>query len=142
MMIIVVPVIVLTPWLGWRYRYGKHHDYKSEWHFAWRWEVALWGIPLAIVTVLAVFLWRNTLALDPYEPLSLPGKPLRVQAIGFDWKWLFVYPDLGIASVDELAFPADRQIAIEPTSETVMQSLFVPALGNFGRVVPLAREGT
>ena len=86
-------------------------------------------MPAVIAAMLAVFLWRNTTALDPYEPLSLPGEPLRVQAIAFDWKWLFIYPDLGIATVDELAFPADRQLALDLTSETVMQALFVPALG-------------
>ena len=90
----------------------------------------LWGPPAVIVVVLSVFLWHNTIDLDPYEPLPLPGEPLRVQAIGFDWKWLFVYPDLGIASVDELAFPADRQLAIELTSETVMQAFFIPSLGS------------
>ncbi len=129
MMIVVVPVLVLTPWLAWRYRYGKHHDYEPRWGFAWGWEVPLWGVPAVIAAVLAVFLWRNTTELDPYEPLPLPGEPLRVQAIGFDWKWLFVYPELGIATVDELAFPADRQLALDLTSETVMQAFFIPALG-------------
>ncbi len=129
MMVVVLPVLVLTPWLAWRYRYGKHNDYEPRWSFSWGWEIALWGIPTVIAAILAVFLWRNTTTLDPYEPLSLPGEPLRVQAIAFDWKWLFIYPDLGIATVDELAFPADRQLALDLTSETVMQALFVPALG-------------
>ena len=130
MLVVVLPVLVLTPWLAWRYRYGKHQEYKPEWNFAWTWEIVLWSIPAVIVTVLAVFLWRNTLALDPYRPLDLPGEPLRVQAVATDWKWLFIYPDLGIASVDELVFPAERQIALHLTSDTVMQAFFIPALGS------------
>ena len=130
MMVIVVPVLVLTPWLAWRYRYGSHHDYRPRWRFSWAWEIPLWGAPAAIVLILAVFLWRNTTTLDPYDTLPIPGQPLRVQVIGFDWKWLFVYPELGVASVDELAFPAGRQLALDLTSETVMQSFFIPALGS------------
>ncbi|MGZ9811607.1 cytochrome ubiquinol oxidase subunit II [Pseudoroseicyclus sp. H15] len=130
MMIIVLPVLVLTPWLAWRYAYGKHNDYRPDWHFNWGWELALWGVPFVIAGVLGVFLWQNTTTLDPYDELAMPGEPLQVQAIGYDWKWLFVYPELGIASIGELAFPADRQLAIELTSATVMQSFSIPALGS------------
>lgn len=130
MAIIVLPVLVLTPWLAFRYRYGKHNAYKPDWNFSWKWEVLLWGTPAVIVVVLGVFLWRNTIALDPYKPLLTSGPPIRVQAIGYDWKWLFIYPDLGIATVDELAFPVGGQLALDLTSQTVMQAFFVPALGS------------
>ena len=130
MMVVVVPVWLLAPWLAWRYRYGKHRDYEPNWSFAWGWEILLWGAPALITAVLAVLLWQNTLRLDPYRPLPMAGEPVEVQAIGFDWKWVFIYPDLGIASVDELAFPTDRPLALEITSATVMQAFFIPALGS------------
>ena len=129
-LIVVLPVLVLTPWLVWRYRYGRSAMYQPEWNFGWRWEIALWGVPTVIAGILAVLLWQNTLALDPYDPVPVREEALHVQAIGFDWKWLFVYPELGIATVDELAFPASRALRLDLTSETVMQSLFIPALGS------------
>lgn len=129
MMVVVLPVLILTPWLARRYRYGRHHDYEPRWRFAWGWEITLWGVPTMIAAVLAVLLWRSTTALDPYEPLDIAVEPLRVQAIGYDWKWLFVYPDLGVATVNRLVFPAGRPLALELTSETVMQALWIPALG-------------
>lgn len=79
-------------------------------------EIAIWGIPIGIVVVLAVWLWMSAQALDPYAPLSSPKQPLRIEVVGYDWKWLFIYPDLGIASIGEFAIPADRPLAIELTS--------------------------
>ncbi|WP_282026240.1 cytochrome ubiquinol oxidase subunit II [Limimaricola cinnabarinus] len=130
MALVVLPVLTLTPWLIWRYRDRGGADYEPRWAFSRAWEVALWSGPALVVTVLAALLWINTTRLDPYAPLVSDADPLRVQAVGYDWKWLFLYPDLGIASVDLLAFPAARPLEIELTSATVMQSFFVPALGS------------
>ncbi len=130
-MIVVLPVLIATPLLAWRYRYGnKSARYAPKWDFSWPLEFVIWGVPAGIVAVLAVLLWHSTHALDPYDPLSPEARPLRVQVVGLDWKWLFIYPDEGIATVGELAFPADRTLALELTSDTVMQSFFVPALGS------------
>lgn len=85
---------------------------------------------MSIVAVLGVWLWHSTKALDPYAPLSSNQPPLRVEVVGYDWKWLFIYPDLKIASIRQFAFPADRPLAIELTSDTVMQSFLIPALGS------------
>ncbi len=95
--------------------------------FNWPLEGLIWIPPTIIVIVLAVFLWRDTHALDPYKPLASPLPPVEVQAVALDWKWLFIYPDEGVASVNELAFPADRPVRLTLTSDTVMQSFFVPA---------------
>ena len=131
MMIVVLPVLVLTPVFAWRYRYrNASSPYTPHWSFSWPLEIAIWGIPIGIVVVLAVWLWVGTQALDPYAPLSSAKPPLRVEVVGYDWKWLFIYPDLGIASIGQLAFPADQPLAIELTSDTVMQSFFIPALGS------------
>jgi cytochrome o ubiquinol oxidase subunit 2 len=124
-------VLILTPLIAWRYRRTNDASrYTPNWTFSRPLEFAIWGVPVAIVAVLAVLLWRNTEALDPYRPLTLDEPPLRVQVVGLDWKWLFVYPDEGIATVGELAFPADRPLALELTTDTVMQSFFIPALGS------------
>jgi cytochrome o ubiquinol oxidase subunit II len=128
-LIVVAPVLVATPLFAWRYRYRGSAPYTPKWSFYWPLEIAIWGIPLAIVVVLAVWLWQNTHALDPYAPLSSNQPPVRVEVVGYDWKWLFIYPDLGIASMGEMAFPAGRPLSLELTSDTVVQSLLIPALG-------------
>ena len=129
-MVVVLPVIVLTPWLVWRYRYGGTAVYRPRWTFSMKMEWLIWGLPLLIVAVLSYVLWTETHELDPYQPLPSDKKPLRVQVVGYDWKWLFIYPEQGIATAGKLVFPADRPLALELTSTTVMQSFFVPALGS------------
>jgi cytochrome o ubiquinol oxidase subunit II len=129
LLIVVAPVLVVTPFFAWRYRYGGAARYTPKWSFSWPLEIAIWGIPLAIVVVLAVWLWQNTFALDPYTPLAAAGPPVRIEVIGYDWKWLFIYPDLGIASMGEMAFPAQRPLSLELTSGTVVESLLIPSLG-------------
>lgn len=129
-MIVVVPVLVVTPLLLWRYRYDGRGTYRPRWDFAWGVEVAIWGVPVLVVTVLTILLWRNTTALDPFDPLADASPPLPIQVVGYDWKWLFIYPDQGIASVGKLVVPAGRPIAFDLTSDTVMQSFWIPALGS------------
>ena len=129
-LIVVMPVILLTPIVAWHYRHGNRKArYTPEWGFSWPLEIAIWGVPLAIFGALAWPLWTSSHALDPYKPLG-GGDPVRVQVIGYDWKWLFIYPDEGIASIGELAFPTGRPLAFQITSDTVMQSFFIPALGS------------
>lgn len=132
LMIVVLPILVLTPFFAWRYRYRWNASslYTPEWSFSWPLEIAIWGIPFGIVIVLAVWLWTGTQALDPYAPIPSSQRPLRVEVVGYDWKWLFIYPEFGIASIGQLAFPAGQPLAIELTSATVMQSFFIPALGS------------
>lgn len=129
-LVVVLPVIVLTPWLVWKYRYGSDSTYRPRWSFSKRLEYLIWGVPLLIVAILAYFLWQQTYSLDPYAPLPSDKKPLHVQVVGYDWKWLFIYPEQNIATVNELVFPAERPLELELTSDTVMQSFFVPALGS------------
>lgn len=129
-LLVIIPAIVLTPLVAWRYRHG--HDkraYRPKWDFSWPLEIIIWGIPVIIVTLLAWNLWVGTHQLDPYRPLSSANAPTHIQVVGYDWKWLFIYPDLGIASVGVLAFPADRPVSLELTTADNMQSFMVPALG-------------
>lgn len=127
---VALPIFVVTPWFAWRYRYGASPRYTPRWGFNELLDIACWAGPMVIVGLLGALLWGSTHALDPYKPLASDQPALRVQVIGYDWKWLFIYPDQGIASIGELAFPAGRPVAMQLTSATVMQSLLIPALGS------------
>jgi cytochrome o ubiquinol oxidase subunit 2 len=125
------PIFLLLPFFSWRYRYGNEaSEYTPKWEFSRVLEITAWGGPIVIVAVLAFFVWRDTHRLDPYKPLVSDQAQLHVQVIGYDWKWLFIYPDQGIASIGILAMPVGRPVSMQITSATVMQSLFVPALGS------------
>ncbi|MGH6985592.1 MAG: ubiquinol oxidase subunit II [Caulobacteraceae bacterium] len=131
------PIFLLLPFFAWRYRYGAKSPrllprprYTPKWESFLPLEIASWGGPILIVAVLAFFVWRDAHRLDPYRPLASAQPPLRVQVIGYDWKWLFIYPDQGVASVGVMAMPVGRPVAMRLTSATVMQSFFIPALGS------------
>ncbi|HEX7748186.1 MAG TPA: hypothetical protein VF445_05480 [Bordetella sp.] len=129
--LVAIPVFLLTPWVAWRYRYGaKSSHYAPKWASSWPLEVAAWGGPVVIVSVLALVLWRDAHVLDPYKPLVSDKAALRIQVIGYDWKWLFIYPRQGIASIGLLAVPVGQPLAMQLTSATVMQSFLIPALGS------------
>ncbi len=128
-LIAILPVFGLVPILLWRYRYrNRKARYTPDWDSSTLLEVLMWGVPLVIVVILSMQLYRTTFALDPYKPVASDNPPLRVEVVGLDWKWLFIYPDLGIATVNELAFPEDTSVALDLTTDTVMQSFLVSAL--------------
>lgn len=129
-MIAVLPVLLLVPLILWRYRYGNHKSrYAPEWDQSRGLDLVMWGVPMAIIVFAGALLWRSTILLDPFRPLQPEASSTRVQVVGLDWKWLFIYPDQNLATVGELAFPADRPLALELTSDTVMQSFMIGALG-------------
>lgn len=138
MLLIVVPVIVLTLVFAWRYRSAnKGATYTPQWDHSTRLELLIWGAPLLIIIALGAVTWISTHKLDPYRPLQridakrplVEGvKPFVVEVVALDWKWLFVYPELGIATVNELAAPVDRPIEFKITASTVMNSFYIPAL--------------
>ena len=136
MLIVVVPVIVLTLFFAWRYRATNDHSaYHPDWDRSRVIEIVVWGIPVCMVGILATMVWDKTHKLDPYKPL--PGaEPTVVQAVALDWKWLFIYPDLGIATVNELAFEAGRPVTFRITSDVAMNSFMIPALG--GQIYAMA----
>ncbi|MDQ0456422.1 ubiquinol oxidase subunit II [Rhizobium paknamense] len=138
MLIIIVPVIFLTLFFAWRYRASNTSaTYLPDWHHSTKIELLVWSAPIAIILVLATVTWIATHKLDPYRPLeridaerSLPAdvKPLTVEVVAMDWKWLFIYPDQGIATVNELAAPVDVPINFKITAQSVMNSFYIPAL--------------
>lgn len=129
-MIAVLPVLILVPLMLWRYRYrNSAAKYAPGWDESRALDLVMWGIPFAIIAVLGVLLWRSTAQLDPYRPIESTAAPTRVQVVGLDWKWLFIYPDEGIATIGELAFPVGHPLALQLTADTVMQSFMIGALG-------------
>jgi cytochrome o ubiquinol oxidase subunit 2 len=99
-------------------------------------HVLAWLVPAAIVGVLAVMTWTYTHRLDPYKPLATAGAPLEVQVVALDWKWLFIYPQQGVATVNLLVIPVGRPVSFDITSDTVMNAFFIPQLG--GQVYAMA----
>ena len=131
------PVLLLTPLIAWHYRLSnKHSAFRPNWDFSWTLEGFIWIPPTGIVIGLGVLLWNYTHALDPYRPIASNQPALEVQAVAFDWKWLFIYPDEGIATIDQLSLPVDRPIHISLTSGTVMQALLIPQLA--GQIYAMA----
>lgn len=137
MLIVVIPAIVLTFVFAWRFRAGNTKaNYTPDWSHSTKVEIVVWGVPLIIIAVLAVIVWQSTHELDPYKPLDVAGEPLHVDVIATDWKWVFVYPDLGIATVNQLNFPANRPLAFNITSNSTMNTFFIPQLG--GQIYAMA----
>ena len=138
MLIIIVPVIALTVFFAWKYRASnKEAEYAPEWDHSTQLELAIWAAPLIIIIALGAVTWISTHTLDPYRalrridaarPVPADVKPLVVEVVALDWKWLFIYPEQGIATVNELAAPVDRPIRFKITSSTVMNSFYIPAL--------------
>ncbi len=129
-LIAVVPVLVLVPLIALRYRRRKNSQaaYRPNWDFSGPLELMMWGVPVVIVAILSFYLWKATHRLDPYAAPFGEEPAVQVQVVGLDWKWLFIYPELGIASVGELGIPVNRQVAMTLTTDTVMQSFMIPAL--------------
>jgi len=138
MLLIIVPVLALTVHFAWKYRAANHEaDYSPDWDHSTELELAIWAAPLLIIIALGAVTWISTHTLDPYRPLRriavnrpVPAevKPLTVEVVALDWKWLFIYPEQGIAVVNELAAPVDRPITFKITASSVMNSFFIPAL--------------
>ena len=131
MLLVVVPVIVLTLWFGWHYRASNVHAvHAPTWAHSTRIEVVVWTLPCVIVAILGVLIWRTTQTLDPYRPLASNVRSVRVQVVALNWKWLFIYPDYGVASVNQLTIPTGTPVAFELTAESLMNSFFIPRLGS------------
>ncbi|MGB6487165.1 MAG: ubiquinol oxidase subunit II, partial [Steroidobacteraceae bacterium] len=131
MLVVVVPVIALILIFAWRYRASNEKaDYQPNWAHSSRIEAVVWLIPCVIVAALGVIAWRSSHTLDPYRPLATNVKPIRIEAVALDWKWLFIYPDQKVATVNQVAFPANVPVEFHITSATVMNAFFIPQLGS------------
>ncbi|MBH0075222.1 ubiquinol oxidase subunit II [Pseudoalteromonas sp. SWYJ118] len=131
MLLVVVPVIVMTLYFAWKYRDTQTHEiYAPKWAHSNKIEAAVWAVPIVIVIILGVITWVSTQELDPYKPIEGKGKHLTIEVVSLNWKWLFIYPEQGIATVNELVFPANVPVEYKITSESTMNSFFIPQLGS------------
>jgi cytochrome o ubiquinol oxidase subunit II len=138
MLLIIIPVIALTLVFAWRYRQSNTAArYEPDWDHSTKLELVIWSVPLLIIVCLGAVTWMGTHLLDPYRaigrvavgfPVTGDEAPLEVEVVALDWKWLFFYPQYGVASVNELAAPVDRPIEFRITASSVMNSFYVPAL--------------
>ena len=137
MLLVVVPVILMTLVFAWKYRASnKNATYAPKWSHSTKIEVVIWTVPILIIIALGVITYKSTHALDPYRPIESDVKPVTIEVVAMDWKWLFIYPEQGIATVNKIVFPANTPVNFRITSDTVMNSFFIPGLG--GQIYAMA----
>jgi cytochrome o ubiquinol oxidase subunit 2 len=146
MLLIIVPVMLLIIYFARKYRASNTEaPYEPDWDHSTKLELVIWGAPLLIVIVLGLVTWIYTHKLDPYRPLDrldenrpIPAsaKPLVVQAVAMDWKWLFIYPEQGIATVNELVVPVDVPVRFKISATSVMNAFYVPELAGMVYAMP------
>ncbi|VFP83306.1 ubiquinol oxidase subunit II [Candidatus Erwinia haradaeae] len=131
MMIVVLPAIFMTIFFAYRYRESNTKaTYSPNWDHSNKIEAVVWTIPILIIIFLGMLTWKSTHTLEPSNPLKSPMRPIPIEVIALDWKWLFIYPEQGIATINQIAFPARYPIHFKITSQTVMNSFFIPTLGS------------
>lgn len=141
MLLIVAPVVFFIFFFAWRYRdgnkkaqYSPHHRSRTSTQLVW------WFVPTVIIVILSVINWNSTHALDPYKPLDSDKEPLVIQVVALQWKWLFLYPEQGIATINYIQFPEDTPIQFEITADGPMSSFWIPSLG--GQMYAMTGMGT
>ncbi|GAB2803227.1 cytochrome o ubiquinol oxidase subunit II [Halomonas shantousis] len=131
MMIVVIPVIVMTFVFAWRYRNSNYEaKYTPNWAHSNLIEAIVWFVPMVIIAFLAVITWQTSHSLNPAERIESDAEPIEIDAVALDWKWLFIYPEQGIATINEVAFPAGTPVHFNVTSGSVMNALMIPRLGS------------
>ncbi|MDO9412680.1 MAG: ubiquinol oxidase subunit II [Pseudolabrys sp.] len=149
MLLIIVPVMVLIVWFAWKYRKGSGAKYDPKFHHSTGLELIIWSCPLLIIICLGALTWSSTHLLDPFRPLDRisAGKPippgtktLDVQVVAMDWKWLFILPEQGIATVNELALPVDVPVRFLLTSTSQMNTFYAPTLAGMIYTMPGMRS--
>ena len=130
MAFVFIPILGMTIAIAWRYRStSTSSKYTPDWDHSWLVELFAWGGPIIILIILAVMTWISTHDLDPYKAIDSDAKPIRINAVATDWKWLFVYPEENVASVNEFAFPKNVPLEIHLTSNSVMNAFMIQRMG-------------
>lgn len=128
--VVVIPVIILIFAFAWRYREGNSKTmYEPERQGKLSTQLVWWGFPIAMVLVLSVLNWNSTHQLDPYKSIDTDVKPITIQVVALDWKWLFIYPEQNIATVNFVQFPERTPVRFELTADAPMNSFWIPQLG-------------
>jgi len=131
MLAIVVPTIVATLAFAWWFRASnKRARYLPTWAFSGRIELVVWSIPIMVILLLGGVTWLSSYQLDPARPIASDHKAIDIQVVALDWKWLFIYPEHGVAAVNELVVPAGVPLHFTLTSASVFNTFFVPQLGS------------
>jgi cytochrome o ubiquinol oxidase subunit 2 len=129
-LIVILPVFVMLFLFAWRYREGNTKaKYAPDWQNNRFIETLWWGIPFVIIFVLGIVAWQSSHELDPYKPLESDKKPVKIQVVALQWRWLFMYPEEGVASINEVRFPVDTPVNFEITADAPMNSFWIPKLG-------------
>ncbi|WP_151719401.1 ubiquinol oxidase subunit II [Gemmobacter serpentinus] len=137
MLIIIIPVMAMIVWFAFRYRASNRRAaYAPDWSHSTKLELVIWAIPLLIIVSLGALTWVGTHHLDPYRPIQRLSEgqalgdetPLVVQVVALDWKWLFIYPEEGVATVNDLVVPVDRPVEFRLTSSSVMNAFYIPSM--------------
>ena len=140
MLIVVIPVFILTGFFAWRYSEkngkGKH---TPDWEHNYIAEYCWWGVPLIIIIILAVITWKSSHELSPFKPIENGKKPLSIKVVALNWKWLFIYPEQGIATINYVKFPEKTPINFEITADAPMNSFWIPQLGGQIYAMPAMR---
>jgi cytochrome o ubiquinol oxidase subunit II len=130
MLIVVIPVFILAFSIAWHYRASNTTAvYTPDWENSPMEELIWWAIPLEIVLVLGALTWSSTHQLDPFKPIVSTVPPLTIEVVALDWKWLFIYPSLGIATVNQVDFPVNQPVEFDITADAPMNSFWIPQLG-------------
>jgi cytochrome o ubiquinol oxidase subunit II len=137
MLAIVIPTILLAFWMAWHYRASNSKaEYLPYWSYSGRIEAVVWSIPILTIMFIGGVIWIGSYKLDPFKPLPSKKTPLEVQVVSLDWKWLFIYPKEGIATVNQLVVPAGTPVHFSITSASVFNVFFVPRLGSMIYAMP------
>ncbi|MFV0474683.1 MAG: ubiquinol oxidase subunit II [Pikeienuella sp.] len=146
MLLIIVPVMALIVIVARKDRAeNSRATYRPDWDHSTKLELVIWGVPLLIIVTLGALTWVGTHLLDPYRPLdrigedrllAMDARPVQVQVISLDWKWLFIYPEHGVAAVNRLVLPVDRPVEFTLTSDTVMNAFYIPAMAGMIYAMP------
>lgn len=139
MLAIIIPTMIATVAFAWWFRRGnKKATYLPDWEYSGSIELVVWSIPALTIMLLGGITWIASHDLDPAKPLPAAAnvKPLKVDVVSLDWKWLFIYPDQGVATVNRLVVPAGTPVSFRLTSATVWNSFFVPQMGTMIYTMP------
>ncbi len=128
-MLVIVPVYVMAFAIAIKYREGnKRAKYSPDWDHNATIEATWWLVPAIIILILSIVTWQSSQALDPFKPLAAGSRPLTIQVVALQWKWLFIYPDQNVASVNYVNVPAGRPITFQITADAPMNSFWIPQL--------------
>jgi cytochrome o ubiquinol oxidase subunit II len=137
MLAIIIPTMIATVAFAWWFRRGNSKaTYRPEWEYSGAVELVVWGIPILTIMLLGGIAWIGSHDLDPARPLSSKATPLKVEVVSLDWKWLFIYPDQGIATVNQLVVPTGTPVSYSLTSGTVWNVFWVPQMGTMIYTMP------